>query len=218
MLYARHCCLFIFSDFLLFCFWELEFMSLRDYKCHSESVINLFFSFGNSSNCFMVLVDLCCVASAKQIKYFLHTKLCHFVMCNQAGSTQQTRLYSSCHLKLGIHSCLIQFTKPGILFVHKSKLLQTPQKMYTPCFHHRNFPQELGTLSQYSVYFPRRNQNLNKVPGKNLPLRKSLPHGLKLEGIGMALSIQRYFITLYNNNYNFFCLIFVRGRLRVGYV
>ncbi len=161
----------------------------------------------------MVLVDLCCVASAKQIKYFLHTKLCHFVMCNQAGSIQQTRLYSSCHLKLAIHSCLIQFTKPGILFVHKSKLLQTPQKMYSPVST-KNFPQELGNLSQCSVYFPRRNQNLNKVPGKNLPLRKSLPHGLNLEGIGMALSIQRYFITLYNNNYYFF----VRSRLRVGYV
>ncbi len=36
------------------------------------------------------------------------------------------------------------------------------------CFHRRNFPKELGTLG--SVCFHRRNQDLNKVPGKNLPL------------------------------------------------
>ncbi len=40
------------------------------------------------------------------------------------------------------------------------------------CFHRRNFPKELGTLG--SVCFHRRNQDLNKVPGKNLPLTACL--------------------------------------------
>ncbi len=41
-----------------------------------------------------------------------------------------------------------------------------------PLFHRRNFPQELGTLGWYSVCFHSRNQDINKVQGKNLPLRK----------------------------------------------
>ncbi len=43
--------------------------------------------------------------------------------------------------------------------------------------HRRSFPHELGTLGQYSVCFHCRNQDLNKVPGKHLPLRKSLLRG-----------------------------------------
>ncbi len=43
-----------------------------------------------------------------------------------------------------------------------------------PCFYCRNFPQELGTLGQYMVCFPPKEHDLNKVPGKDLPLRKSL--------------------------------------------
>ncbi len=47
-------------------------------------------------------------------------------------------------------------------------------KWLKPRFHHRNFTQELGTLGRYSVCFHHRNQDLNKVPGTNVPLRKYL--------------------------------------------
>uniref|UniRef100_A0A672QR74 protein-tyrosine-phosphatase n=1 Tax=Sinocyclocheilus grahami TaxID=75366 RepID=A0A672QR74_SINGR len=43
--------------------------------------------------------------------------------------------------------------------------------MLTKC---NEMGRELGTLGRYSVCFHCRNQDLNKVPDKNLPLRKSL--------------------------------------------
>ncbi len=38
--------------------------------------------------------------------------------------------------------------------------------------------------------------------------------GIRMALLGMRTSIQRHFVTLYNNNYYF--LIIVRGRFRVG--
>ncbi len=57
----------------------------------------------------------------------------------------------------------------NIIFLTPIVLLQT-----LSLFHRMIFTQELGTLSRYSMCFHRRNQDLDKVPAKNVPLIKSL--------------------------------------------
>ncbi len=51
-----------------------------------------------------------------------------------------------------------------------SCLVNYPSHLFMLRFHRRNFPQELGTLGHYSVCFHRKNQDLNKVPGKKVVL------------------------------------------------